>query len=38
MDEGTKKFSDPQKDLIRLIAGMRDAAANENQSVGWTHS
>jgi transaldolase len=38
MDEGTKKFSDPQKDLIRLIAGMRDAAANENQTVVRTHS
>jgi transaldolase len=29
MDEGTKKFSNPQKDLIKLIAGKRAAAANE---------
>jgi GTP cyclohydrolase I len=29
MPEGTKKFCDPQKDLIRLIAGKRAAAANE---------
>jgi transaldolase len=29
MDEGTNKFSDPQKDLIRLVAGKRAAAANE---------
>lgn len=38
MDEGTKKFSDPQKDLIRLIARTRAAAANEKQPVVRTHS
>jgi transaldolase len=29
MNEGTKKFSDPQKDLIKLIAQKRATAANE---------
>lgn len=33
MDEGTEKFSNPQKDLIRIIAGKRAAAANEKQGV-----
>jgi transaldolase len=38
MDEGTKKFSNPQKDLIRLIACRRAAAVNENQTVARTNS
>jgi transaldolase len=38
MEEGTKKFSDPQKDLIRLVAGKRAAAVNEQQTVARTHS
>jgi transaldolase len=33
MDEGTRKFSDPQKDLIRLIAGKRAAVADEKQAL-----
>jgi transaldolase len=37
MDEGTKKFSNPQKDLLRLIAGKRAAAANDKQTVARTH-
>jgi transaldolase len=38
MEEGTKKFSDPQKDLIKLIADKRAVAANEKQTVARTHS
>jgi transaldolase len=38
MDEGTKKFSNPQRDLINLIAGKRAAAAHKNQTVARTHS
>lgn len=37
MDEGTKKFSDPQKNLISLIASKRAATANEKRTVDRRH-
>jgi transaldolase len=38
MNEGTKKFSDPQKNLISLIAFKRAATANEKRTIDRTHS
>jgi len=37
MDEGTQKFSDPQKNLISLIASKRAATANEKRTVDRRH-
>jgi transaldolase len=38
MDEGTKKFSDPQKDLIKLIASKRATTAGEKRAVAGTRA